>query len=255
MRIFLACLLGLLLSMPAGRAAPPDPAQRDAALAVFHAWNKAIAAGRLDEAVALRSAAMRAQIAPDIATAAQRTQVLEFLKAMLPDTVDVERATQSKDGKKLTLHTVVGATVPKGAASPGAPPAGTRTRAELTLQFVREGGKWMFDNQTFGMDPDKIKPCANTAFEGMDAFEMRDNLTMGGQIRRIEFAADHTMLVIRMLDEENCIFLPSRARLTELGFDPDWLRNWAIVELAAWPHRADKQRFWAANLKVQDEEE
>jgi hypothetical protein len=41
---------------------------------------------------------------------------------------------------------------------------------------------------------------------------------MGGQIRRVKFEADHTMVAVRMFDEEACIFLPSRARLKELGF-------------------------------------
>ncbi len=88
----------------------------------------------------------------------------------------------------------------------------------------------------------------------MDAFEERGNLSMGGQIRRVDCAADHTKVVIRMFDEENCIFLPSRARLTELGFNPDWIEPWAIIEIEAWPHLADKQAFWAARVTIRDEE-
>lgn len=254
MRNWAAAILGLvfLLAGPA-LAAPADPAQRDAALAVFNAWNKAVAAGKLNDALALRSADRRARISKDMKTAAQRRQVGEMLKAMLPDTVEVLHAAQNKDGSKMTLYTVVGRTVPPGQRREGMPPPGTRLQAEVALDFLREGGTWKFDNQTWGMDPSKLKPCTST-FSGMDAFEERDNLQMGGQIRRVDFAADHTKVVIRMLDEENCIFLPSKARLTELGFDSDWLQPYAIIEIAAWPHRQDKQAVWAENITVLDDE-
>jgi len=229
-------------------AAPVDPAQRDAALAVYASWNKAIAAGKLNDALAFRTAGLRTRIAPDIKTAAQRKNVTEMLKSMVPGAIEVLHVSQAKDGK-LTLHTVVGMVVPPGPRRQGMPPPGTKLQAELSLDFLREGGVWKFDNQTWGMDPSKVKPCT-ASFGGMDAFEERDNLSMGGQIRRVSFAADHTLVVIRMFDEENCVFLPSRARLGELGFNADTLEPYAIIELGAWPHRSDKQAVWAETLKV-----
>lgn len=250
MRALLAGWMGLCLGAAAAFAAPADPAQREAAMAVFAAWNKAVAAGKLDDAFALRTAAMRARIREEMKTPARRKQVADMLKAMVPDTVEVQHAALSRDGSKLTLHTVVGSTVPATAPRrPGMPSPGTRLQAELTLDFLREGGVWKFDNQTWGMDPSKMKPCG-TAWPGMEGFEERDNLQMGGQIRRVAFAADHTLVVIRMLDEENCIFLPSRARLGELGFKADLLEPYAVIEIEAWPHRTDKQAAWAASLRL-----
>lgn len=254
MRAFLAGMLGLLaafaMASSMALAAPADPAQRDAVLAVYQAWNKAVVAGKLDEAVALRTVAMRKRIAEDIKTAAQRKQVIAMLKSMVPQTVEVVHAKQNKDGSKLTLDTVISVVVPPGPARQGMPPPGTKLQAELALDFLREGGTWKFDNQTYGMDPTKIKPCTIKEFPGMAAFEERENASMGGQIRRVEFAADHTLIVIRVFDEENCIFLPSKARLIELGFNPDQLQPWAIIEIAAWPHRSDKQAVWAASLRM-----
>ena len=254
MRTLLACMLGLLLAATAV-AAPVEPTQREAVLAVYAAWNKAIAAGKLNDALALRTADRRARFAPDIKTAAQRKQVTDLLKSMLPDSVEVLRASQSKDGTKITLNTVITMVVPANAPRrQGAPAPGTKLQAEMALDFLREGGTWKFDNQTWGMDPSKVKPCTAT-WAGMQVFEERENMSMGGQIRRVDFAADHTRVVIRMFDEENCVFLPSRARLTELGFNPDWIEPWAIIEIDAWPHRDDKQAVWAARVKILDDEE
>ena len=246
--LFTGMLMACWAAMAA--AAPVDPAQRDAALAVYASWNKAIAAGKLNDALALRTAGSRTRIAPDIKTATQRKNVTELLKSMVPDTVEVLHASQAKDGK-LTVRTVVGMIVPPGPRRQGMPTPGTKLLAELSLDFLREGGVWKFDNQAWGMDPSKVKQCT-ARFGGMDAFEERKNLSMGGQIRRVTFAADHTLVVIRMFDEENCVFLPSRARLTELGFNADQLEPWAIIEIGAWPHRDDSQAVWADTLKIVD---
>ncbi len=231
-------------------ADPVEPAQRDAVLAIYQAWNKAIAAGKLNDAMALRSADRRARVAPDIKTAAQQKRVLDLLKSTLPETVEVLHATQSKDGSKISLITVIGATIPAGPKRAGMPDPGTRLQAELTLDFLREKGVWKFDNQTRGMDPSKVKPCVSSGFPGMAAFEERRNLTMGGQIRRVNFGPDHTLVVIRMFDEENCIYLPAKARLAELGFNAELLAPWAIIEINAWPHRTDKQSVWADSLGI-----
>ena len=254
MRALLAGVMALSLWTAAAIAAPVEPAQRDAMLAVYTAFNKAIAAGKLDDALALRSADRRARIQADAKTAAQRKSVLDLLKSMIPDAIEVQRAVQSKDGAKITLNTLVTMIVPANAPRrAGVPPPGTKLQAELALDFLHERGAWKFDNQAWGMDPSKVKPCT-TAWKGMDAFEERDNLSIGGQIRRVDFGPDHTKVVIRMFDEENCIFLPARARLAELGFNPDLIEPWAIIEIEAWPHRDDKQAAWAARVTIRDEE-
>lgn len=237
------------LSAPA-LAAPADPALQKEALAIFEKWNKAVNAGRLQDGLPLRTAKFRAEVAAESKTAAKRREMMDMLRAMTPETVEVTRATLSGDGQTLTLYTIIGKSMPKGVTAPGAPPAGTKLRNELTLEFVREGGAWKFGTQHWGMDPDKIKPCASVAFEGIDSFDSDRDMQMGGQIRRVAFEADHTMVVIRMFDEEACIFMPSKAKLSELGLNTDLLQAWALIEIDAWPHRTDKQRVWAEGLKV-----
>lgn len=249
-----AMLLATALLSPTANAAAPDPSIQAAAMAVYEQWNKAVAAGKLKEAMALRSAKVRAQLAAEAKTPAGEKQLREMLRQMAPETVEVVHAALNRDGSKLEIHTIVGKTMPKGIKAPGAPPAGTKLRNELTLAFVREGGAWKFDTQTWGMDPSKIKPCASTAFDGIAAFDDGSEMSMGGQIRRVAFNADHTLVVIRMFYEENCIFLPARTKLVELGMNPDVLEPWAIIEITAWPHQTDKQRVWAEALKVLEED-
>ena len=249
-----ALVLVLLCSPLLAAAAPVDPAVQAEAMAVYERWNKAVAAGKLKDGLPLRSSKARGMLAAEAKTPAAEKRVVGMLQGIAPERVEVLHAKLNRAGTELDVVTVASKTMPKGVKAPGAPPAGTKLQNEVTLQFVKEGGVWLFDTQIWGMDPAKVKPCASTAFDGMGAFNANSNTSMGGQIRRVAFNADHTLVVIRMFDEENCIFLPARAKLTELGLDVAQLEPFAIIEFAAWPHKTDKQRAWAESLKVLAEE-
>ena len=84
------------------------------------------------------------------------------------------------------------------------------------------------------------------------SFEEREIHSIGGQIRRVNFGPYHTLVVIRMFDEENCICLPPKARLAELGSNTDLLVRWSIIEIGAWPHRTDEQSVWADTVAMVD---
>ena len=232
-------------------ATPVDPAVQAEVMAIYDKWNKAVAAGNLADGLKLHSAARRAVFANEMKTKAAQQEMVAMMRALAPETVEVQHAELNKDGTKVTVETIIGRTMPKGVTHAGAPPAGSKLRNELTLTFLREAGAWKLDGERRGMDPGKVKPCASTAFEGLDSFVEESNTSMGGMIRSVAFNADHTMVVIRMFDQENCIFMPTRAKLTELGLNTDLLVPRAIIEIQAWPHRADKQRVWAEGLKVE----
>jgi hypothetical protein len=105
----------------------------------------------------------------------------------------------------------------------------------------------------FGMDPSQIKACKNQAFEPIEAYDQNMSSSLGGPIVRVAFEADHTLVIVRVLDEEDCVFLPSRVELQKSGFDPGLLVPYAIVEVDGFPHKSDKQKTWADRIKMGDE--
>src|SRR6185312_2620240 len=141
-------------------------------------------------------------------------------------------------------------TVPADQKIPGGPPPGTTMRSGLTLTFVKQGGAWKFDDQTFGMDPAKITPCKNDRNEPADAYDQNRTVSMGGPIARVDFQPDHTLIVVRVMDEENCAFLAARDELQKHGLDPANLVPYAIVEIEGSPHRSDKQKVLVDSLTV-----
>jgi hypothetical protein len=78
---------------------------------------------------------------------------------------------------------------------------------------------------------------------------------MGGPIVRVDFQPDHTLVVIRVVDEENCALLrDNKEGLLKHGLAADKLVPYAIVEIEGSPHRTDKQKVLVDKLNVQSED-
>ena len=250
-------ILAALLSLAVGPAlaAPLDAALQQQLLALFDSYNKAIAAGKLPDALALRSAEMRRQAETELKTAKARSEMLAMGKMMVPDSLEVLHATINAAGDKAHILTLATKTIPKGQKMAGAPPPGSVVRSGLTLDFVKEAGAWKFDNQTFGHDPSKTVACKSYANEPDSAYNENSTTTMGGPIVRVDFQPSYTLIVIRVLDEENCAFLRSnKDELMKHGLDPAKLVPYAIVEVEGSPHKTDKQKILVDSLTVTPEE-
>lgn len=228
-------------------AAPLDPALQTQLLGLYGSYNQAIVAGKLDQAMALRDSDTRQAIQKALAGAGKRGELLADLRQVIPDSVEVRHAALSKDGATATILVLAHKKPAAGA------PTGTPSQGEVTLTFVKEAGGWKFGEQMFGMDPSQIKACKNQAFEPIEAYDQNVSNSLGGPIVRVAFEADHTLLIIRVLDEEDCVFLPSREELQKSGFDTGLLVPYAIVEVDGFPHKSDKQKTWADHIKMSEE--
>lgn len=245
--------LTMLLVAGAAFAAPVDPALQKELLAVYDAFNATIAKGQYDKAVAQRPAEARAQFKSQLKTAQDRKAFVEMSKLMTPDSVEITYSRLSANGNKAVLVGTAAKIVPKGLKDPAAPPPGTVISSELTLEFVREDGKWKYLSQSFGMDPTRIKACNDTGFEPIESYDTARSLSAGGPIVRVDFKADHTLVVFRVLDEENCAFLPSREVLTKGGFDVGLLQPYAIVSIEGFRHKSSGQKIWVDQLDVSED--
>jgi hypothetical protein len=251
--IILAALLSLAAS-PAF-AAPLDAALQQQLLALFDSYNKAIAAGKLPDALALRSAEVRNEAEKELKTAKGKSEMLAMAKMMAPDSLEVLHATINAAGDKAHIMTLASKTIPKDQKMAGAPPPGSVVHSGLTLDFVKEGGAWKFDNQIFGHDPSKTVACKSYTNEPDSAYNENSTTTMGGPIVRVDFQPTYTLIVILVVDEENCAFMrSSKDDLMKHGLDPAKLVPYAIVEIEASPHKTDKQKFLVDSLKVTPED-
>ena len=236
-------------------AAPLDPALQQQLLGVYDSYNKAMTAGKLPEAMAFRSAEVRKKVQQETKTASGKSELLAMGKMMVPDALEVVHATINAAGDKASIITVAAKTMPKNVKNPGGAAPGSTVHSGLTLTFVKEGGGWKLDDQIFDADPSKIVACKDDKYEPEAAYDTDKTVSMGGPIVRVDFQPDHTMVVIRVVDEENCVFLrANKEELLKHGLSPDKLVPYAIVEIEGSPHRTDKQKVLVDKLNVQPED-
>jgi hypothetical protein len=246
----LLCMLGIQ-----ARAAAPDPALQQDLLGLYDRYGKLIQAGKMAEAAQLRTAKPRAELlALGRKPKREQAEMLEMARLMTPDGVTPVHANSAVDGKTVTIEAVASKTWPAGLKFPDAPKPGTVTHGEVTLQFGKEGQTWKLQDQMFGPDPATIKVCHDEPAETEAAYNRTSNSNVGGQIRRVEFKPDHTLVVIRIVDEEDCLIMPPRDWLAQHDGHPDKLVPWALIEIDGAPHGSDKQRYWADKWTVTDEE-
>jgi hypothetical protein len=231
----------------AARAAPLEPTLQTQLLGIYDHYNQAVVAGKLDQAIALRDSETRGEMRQDLDKPGERAGLLAFARVAIPDSIDVLHATLSNDGATATVLVMAHKKQPADA------PRGTPSESEVTLTFVKEAGAWTFGEQMFGMAPSQIKACKNQAFEPIEAYDQDTNTSLGGPIARVAFETDHTLLIVRVLNEENCVFLPGRAELQKSGFDTAQLVPYAIVEVDGFAHRSDKQKMWADHVKMSEQ--
>lgn len=242
------------LAIGSAGAAPVEPALQQQLLDLFDRFNATAGAGKLDEALKTRSAKARKMLQREIGKGKEREENLALLRQMTPDGFEVRHTHLAKTGKRASILGVASKQIPLDAKVPAdGPKPGSTVRSELTLVFVKEGGAWKYDTEIFGMDPDEITACASDSFDGADAFDHDRDVSFGGPIRRVAFEADHTLIVIRVVDEENCAFLPDRATLEKAGLKTEKIVPYAILSAEGAPHKTDKQKLWIDRMKIEDE--
>lgn len=252
MRLTLLSFLLLLLGWTV-QAAPVDPALQKELLAVYDEFNATLAKGQYDKAVAQRSAASQKTFRDQLKTAQDRKAFMEMSKLMTPDRIEVVHSKLSKDGNKASLITTANKIVPAGLKDKNAPPAGTVITSSLTLEFVKEAGKWKYESQTFGPDPARIRRCEDVKFEPIEAYDDGSSTSAGGPIVRVDLKGDHTLVVFKVLDEENCAFLPDKDTLAKGGFDVSQLQPYTIISLEGFRHKTSKQKIWVDQLEIIEE--
>ena len=250
-RVAVLAVLCLMFAAP-GRAAPLDAALQTQLMQLYDRHNQAIAAGKVDEAVAMRSSEPRKAIRPYLASPAKRRELVEILKQGIPETIDVKHGSLAKDGKSAMILIVATQKVPTKVPK-GGPPPGSILTMEMTLNFVIEGGQWKLGDTIFGLDPTKFVPCKNPAFEPIEAYDDNKNVELGGPIVRVQFEADYTLVVVRVVDEGNCAYMPNRAAIEKAGLKPDMLVPYAIAEISGLPHKTDPQKVWVDHITVREE--
>jgi hypothetical protein len=250
-----AALALVLVLTGTASAAPVSPDLQAQLMALYDRWQASLGQGKLADAAAISVPELSKQITDAMKSKEDAAGLSGMAKAMTPDKIEPRHASMSKDGKQVSIVTLATKKIPADAkAEPDGPKPGSAVQAEITLKFQRDGGAWKFAEQVFGMDPSQMKACHDEAHETLTAYDQGRSQSAGGQIRRVEFKPDHTLVVFRVLDEEDCAILPAKDQIMKGGVDPAALVPYALVEFDGYPHKTDKQRLWAHKFHMLPDE-
>ena len=220
-----------------------DGAQQQQLLASYDRYNRAIAAGHLDEALSLRSAAVRTALTQQFKTPKDRQDYLAGAGQMVPDRLELRHASMNDAADKALLIVWADKATAAGAV-----------QNELVMGFVKEAGTWKLGDLALGPGPADIKRCRDPSYQPVAAYDTSHAASLVGRIERVDFLPDHTLVVVLAGDTETCAFLPDRTTLQQHGLDPATLQPYRIVEIAGVAHRSDPQKMMVNNITVHAEE-
>jgi hypothetical protein len=236
--------LSLLVALSISAAAQ-DALQRELSDSL-RSYFTAVNGGKVKEALSLRTASSRAEIEKELADAKNRTAAVEMLKAMTPERFEVQHFEATPAGAEATLYVLATKTFsPEVAKQQGRQSA----RAEAMAQFRKEGNSWRLDNLTLTGDPDRIKRSPDETYEREAAFNMERRTSINGRVVRTRFENDHTVVIVRVLDEEIVALLPPRKELEEYKFDFDTILPWRIVNVQGHLHKSNPLKLFATSLR------
>jgi len=243
MRRYLPALAALLLQAAPAAAGPMNIAQRQQVLAVFARYNRAIEAGNLEQALALRTAAERTALTQQFKTPADRANFLNDSRNMVPDRLEVMHASVNDSGDKALLILLVSKAI-----------SGRQPQEEFDLGFMKEDGVWKLGAMAEAPGPADIKHCSDQSYQPISAYRGGNPVTFAGRIERAEFMPDYTLVLLVTGETEVCAYLPNRDVLQQHGLNPAIIQPWRVAEVSGLAERNDPQKVMVNNITVHAEE-
>lgn len=237
-----ALLLMVPLAATVAWGRPMDGPLQQELLALYDRYNKDIAAGNLDAALALRASTVRTALEQQLKTPKDRDDYLAGARDLVPTRLEVRHASVDNSTERARLIAWADKATSSGQA-----------QNELDIGFVRENGTWKLGDLVLGPGPADIKHC-NTGYEPISAYDTSHPVSLAGRIERVDFMPDHTLVVVLSGTSETCAFMPDRAVLQQHGLDPAILQPYRIAEIAGVANRSDPQKVMVNNITVHEEE-
>lgn len=240
-------LAGLLVAWlavgSAARAAPMEGPLQQQLLALYHRYNAAITAGKLETALSLRSTAVRTALAAQLKTAKDQQDYLAGAKEMVPDRLELRHASVGDTGDKALLIVLADKHLTAG-----------QVQNELDMGFVKEGGVWKLGDLVQGPGPADINRCRDPSFQPISAYDTSKAVSLAGRIERVDFLPDHTLVVLLAGNTETCAFLPDRATLQQHGLNPAILQPYRVADITGVAAKDNAQKVMVNNITVHAEE-
>jgi hypothetical protein len=242
MRRALLLLVMLCLAIPA-HARPLNPAMQRQLLATFMRYNRAIDAGNIEQAMALRTDDVRSAVTPHLQSPKDRADFLVDAREMVPDQMQLRHASINAAGDKALLILLANKMV-----------SGKQEQDEFDLSFARQGGEWRLGVLAAAPGPADVKRCPDQSVQPASAYAGGQTVSLAGRIERVSFLPDHTLVLLTAGGTEVCAFLPDRAVLQQHGLDPAIIQPWRVAAITGVAAKSDPQKVLVNNITVHEQQ-
>jgi hypothetical protein len=208
---------------------------------IYDSYNKAVSEGSFDKIISFYTSEVQNEITYQVKTKQEKKQFLNSAKIQIPESYEIIHFESDKDTQSITLHTIMQFAALKEIKR-------EKSRIECDIKFKNENSQWKLESLLFLSDPDKIIHPSDLKYNPEEA-DLDKEGDIGGRIVKIEFNPDYTLVIIRVLDEENAVFLKSKSELLKDGVSLKDLKPWNIYEFSGHPHKSDKLKFFATDGK------
>ena len=206
---------------------------------IYDSSSSAVKEGNFEKILLYSSENSRNDIISNSKTKEEKEDLLKIGKMQIPESYEILHMQIGRDSLTAILQTIMQFDANKEYGR-------ERARLECEIHFKKENGKWKLDSILYLTDPDQIKRPDDLTYNPGDA-DMEKESEIGGRIISIDFKKDYSVVILRVIDEEDAVFLPSKDKLEVLGISLDDLIPWNIFEFNGHPHKTDKLKFFAVN--------
>jgi hypothetical protein len=211
---------------------------------VFDKYNTAMKERDFNKILIYCSSDLQKEILSQVKTKTGQDDLMLNGQMQIPESYEILHIATEQDSSKATVFTIMQFSAMKEIER-------ERSRIECEIHYKKEKDQWKLESVWFLTDPDKINRPKDYTYNPGD-MDLEKDGNIGGRIVRTDFMPDYTMVILRVLDEENAVFLPPKEDLIKYGISVKDLSPWNIYEFTGHPHKTDKLKFFGISGKPAD---
>jgi len=208
---------------------------------VYDNYNSAIKERDFNKVLSYCTSDLQKEILSQVKTKTEQDDLMINGLMQIPESYEIQHIASQEDSTKVTVNTIMQFSAMKEIER-------ERSRIECEIHFKKEKDQWKLESVWFLTDPDKINRPKDYTYNQGDA-ELEKDGNIGGRIVRTDFMPNYTVVVLRVLDEEDAVFLPPKEDLIKFGVSVNDLIPWKIYEFTGHPSKTDKLKFFAVTGK------
>jgi hypothetical protein len=208
---------------------------------VFDKYNAATKEGDFNKILFYCTNDLQKEILSQVKTKKDQDDFILNGRIQIPESYEIQHISSEKDSQKVSVYVIMQFSAMQEIGR-------ERSRIECEIHYKKERDQWKLESVWFLTDPDKINRPKDYKYNPEDAALDKEG-NIGGRIVRTDFLSDYTIVILRVLDEENAVFLPPKGDLIKYGISINDLNPWNIYEFTGHPHKTDKLKFFAISGK------